>query len=87
MTMPRVLRVGTRGSALARRQTDLVLAELRRDAPDIRFEVHVIRTLGDDAPKAATALASVQAKRTPQSTNPGAVRAALEDCRRWIASA
>jgi argininosuccinate lyase len=41
---------------------------------------------GDDAPKAATALASVQAKRTPQSTNPDAVRAALEDCRRWIAS-
>jgi argininosuccinate lyase len=41
---------------------------------------------GDDAPKAATALASVQARRTPQSTNPDAVRAALEDCRRWIAA-
>jgi argininosuccinate lyase len=41
---------------------------------------------GDDAPQAATALASVQARRTPQSTNPDAVRAALEDCRRWIAS-
>jgi argininosuccinate lyase len=41
---------------------------------------------GDDAPKAATALASVQARRTPQSTNPDAVRAALEDCRQWIAS-
>ena len=32
---------------------------------------------GDDAPRAATALASVQAKRTPQSTNPEAVRVAL----------
>jgi argininosuccinate lyase len=42
---------------------------------------------GDDAPKAATALASVQARRTPQSTNPDAVRAALADCRRWIQSA
>ena len=41
---------------------------------------------GDDAPKAATALASVQAKRTPQSTNPDAVRAALGDCRKWVAS-
>jgi argininosuccinate lyase len=41
---------------------------------------------GDDAPQAATALASVQARRTPQSTNPDAVRAALEDCRRWIAA-
>ena len=42
---------------------------------------------GDDAPMAATALASVQARRTPQSTNPEAVRAALDDCRRWIAAA
>ena len=41
---------------------------------------------GDDAPKAATALASVQARRTPQSTNPNAVQAALDDCRRWSAS-
>jgi argininosuccinate lyase len=41
---------------------------------------------GDDAPQAATALASVQARRTPQSTNPDAVRAALEDCRQWISA-
>jgi argininosuccinate lyase len=41
---------------------------------------------GEDAPKAATALASVQARRTPQSTSPDAVRAALDDCRRWVAS-
>jgi argininosuccinate lyase len=39
---------------------------------------------GEDAPRAATALASVQARRTPQSTNPEAVRAALEDCRAWV---
>jgi argininosuccinate lyase len=42
---------------------------------------------GDDAPKAATALASVQARRTPQSTNPDAVKAALADCRRWLVGA
>jgi argininosuccinate lyase len=41
---------------------------------------------GEDAPKAATALASVQARRTPQSTNPEAVREALEECRAWLAS-
>ena len=40
---------------------------------------------GDDAPRAATALASVQARRTPQSTNPEAVRAALDECRVWVA--
>jgi len=42
---------------------------------------------GEDAPRAATALASVQAKRTPQSTNPDAVRAALNDCRSWVLTA
>ena len=40
---------------------------------------------GDDVPRAITALASIQARRTPQSTNPAAVRAALDDCRRWLA--
>ena len=39
---------------------------------------------GDDAPRAATALASVQAKRTPQSTNPESVRLALGECREWV---
>ncbi len=39
---------------------------------------------GDDAPLAATALASVQARRTPQSTNPAAVRDALNECRKWL---
>lgn len=39
---------------------------------------------GEDAPQAATALASVQAKRSPQSTNPGNVHAALGECRQWI---
>jgi argininosuccinate lyase len=40
---------------------------------------------GDDIPEAATALASVRARRTPQSTNPDAVEAALEECRGWVA--
>jgi argininosuccinate lyase len=39
---------------------------------------------GEDAPRAATALASVQARRTPQSTNPEAVRQALDECRAWL---
>jgi argininosuccinate lyase len=41
---------------------------------------------GDDAPQAATALESVYAKRTPQSTNPDAVHAALRECRDWLES-
>ncbi len=41
---------------------------------------------GEDAPRVATALASVEARRTPQSTNPQAVRRALEECRGWLAA-
>jgi argininosuccinate lyase len=41
---------------------------------------------GDDAPRIATALASVEARRTPQSTNPQAVRRALEECWGWLAT-
>ena len=39
---------------------------------------------GDDIPQAATALASVQARRTPQSTHPEAVKAAIEEGRVWL---
>jgi argininosuccinate lyase len=54
--------------------SDLTMAEWR-DASEM---------FGEDAPRAATALASVQARRTPQSTNPEAVRQALDECRRWV---
>jgi argininosuccinate lyase len=57
--------------------SDLSLAEWRA-ASDM---------FGDDAPRAATALASVQARRTPQSTSPDAVAKALGDCRAWLAAA
>jgi argininosuccinate lyase len=48
-----------------------------RDASDM---------FGEDAARAATALASVQARRTPQSTNPEAVRQALDECHAWLGS-
>ena len=41
---------------------------------------------GDDVREAVSALASVRARRTPQSTNPDAVRAALDETRRWLAA-
>ena len=41
---------------------------------------------GDDAPQAATPLESVYAKRTPQSTNPDSVEAALKECKDWLAN-
>ena len=54
--------------------SDLTMAEWREAS----------EMFGEDAPQAATPLASVRARRTPQSTNPDAVRQALEDCRRWL---
>jgi argininosuccinate lyase len=54
--------------------SDLTLDEWR-DASEM---------FGEDAPQAATALASVRARRTPQSTNPDAVGAALAECRGWL---
>jgi len=54
--------------------SDLTMAEWREAS----------EMFGEDAPLAATALASVKARRTPQSTNPDAVTAALAECRAWI---
>jgi argininosuccinate lyase len=41
---------------------------------------------GDDVSESITAWASVERRQTPQSTNPAAVQAALEECRSWLAS-
>jgi len=52
----RVIIVGSRGSHLALRQTELVLAELSQRFPGRRFQVQEVRTTGDrrpDAPLAA----------------------------------
>jgi hydroxymethylbilane synthase len=45
MTNP--IRIGTRGSPLARLQTDMVCAALRAEDPDVALEVVIIRTSGD----------------------------------------
>jgi len=47
--------VGSRGSRLALRQTELVLAELRALFPDRRFQVQEVRTTGDRRPDASLA--------------------------------
>lgn len=43
----KVLRIGTRGSALARKQTDMVIASLRNVYPEYEYEVVVLTTKGD----------------------------------------
>jgi argininosuccinate lyase len=40
---------------------------------------------GDDVKERVTAAASVKVRKTPQSTNPDAVQAALQELRSWLA--
>lgn len=47
MGAQRTLVIGTRGSRLARRQTELVVQSLRALHPDIQFQLHEVRTEGD----------------------------------------
>jgi len=64
------------------------LLEAGRDFSDLTAEEWraASEMFGEDAAQAATALASVRARRTPQSTNPAAVQSALDACRAWLAS-
>jgi hydroxymethylbilane synthase len=41
------VRIGTRGSPLARQQTDLIVCELRERHPSLEFVVQTIQTIGD----------------------------------------
>jgi hydroxymethylbilane synthase len=44
---PFTVRIGTRRSALALRQTDLIMEALKRAHPHLTFEVHAMATMGD----------------------------------------
>ena len=56
MSPERVFTVGSRGSRLALRQTEIVLAELSQRFPDRRFQVQEVRTTGDRRPEASLAV-------------------------------
>ena len=62
MTRPRRIKivVGTRGSELALRQTGLVVDALQARWADLKFEIKVVKTRGDDK---KTAIADVRAGR------------------------
>jgi hydroxymethylbilane synthase len=74
MKRPRRIRivVGTRGSELALRQTGLVVDRLQARWADLKFEIKIIKTRGDDA---KTAVADVRAGRKGLFT--GAIEEAL----------
>lgn len=44
------LRIGTRGSKLARIQTDIIADLLRQEVPGLELQIKVVRTLGDRLP-------------------------------------
>src|SRR6266478_5926733 len=74
MKRPRRIKivVGTRGSELALRQTGLVVERLQAGWADLRFEIKLIKTRGDDA---KTAIRDVRAGRKGLFT--GAIERAL----------
>src|SRR5690242_6776313 len=47
--------IATRGSALALAQANLVLAQCRSVAPELRFEIKIIKTTGDKLQSASLA--------------------------------
>ncbi len=55
MSLERVITVGSRGSRLAMRQTELMMAELSQRFPDRRFKVQEVHTTGDRRPEASLA--------------------------------
>ena len=55
MAQKRVIKVGSRGSGLALRQTEEVLGQLRPLHPDVDFQVVTVRTQGDANPNAPLA--------------------------------
>jgi hydroxymethylbilane synthase len=51
--MSRTLRIGTRGTPLALRQAEIVIARLTQSSPNLRTDVLVIRAEGDDGARPA----------------------------------
>lgn len=47
------IRIGTRGSKLAQIQTDMVIEQLKKHYPDVRFEKVIVTTKGDKQKEAA----------------------------------
>lgn len=47
------IRIGTRGSKLAQIQTDMVIEQLKKQYPDVRFEKVIVTTKGDKQKEAA----------------------------------
>ena len=56
LSASKILRIGTRGSALALRQTNIIIDRIKQDYPDMDIEVVKISTKGDRATDRATML-------------------------------
>lgn len=77
----RPLVVGTRGSALAQRQADLVVEALRANAADIDIRLEVIRTQGDEASDPTATPMSEEGPKLGEGLFVRALEAALVEAR------
>lgn len=78
------VRLGTRGSALALAQTNLVLAQLERAAPSVAYAVEVVHSLGDrarDKPLAALNAQGIFTQALEQVLREGTVEAAVHSAK------
>ena len=74
LSMSRTIRIGTRGSELALKQTDLVIQALKEKTPDLEAEVIVIHTDGD----ARTDIPLCKVNRAAGTQDKGVFVAAIE---------
>lgn len=68
MTEPRILRLGTRSSALAQAQAALAAAALARMHPDATIRTQIVRTLGDRVTETPLSVMAAQASGVFTST-------------------
>ena len=80
MSTPHVLRFGTRGSALARRQTRIVVDLVTAAHPGVRCEVEVFSTLGDQTQRLGTPLPLIGGKGVFTAELEHALREGRIDC-------
>lgn len=80
MSTPLTLRFGTRGSRLARRQTEIVVDLIRAAHPEVRCEVQVFSTHGDRTQALGTPLPLIGGKGVFTAELEHAIREGRIDC-------
>lgn len=81
---PRILRLGTRGSLLAKAQSHLIANDLRRIHPNLQIQLHLIKTTGDritDRPLAEIGGKGLFVKEIEQALLDNQIDIAVHSCK------